>query len=277
MLLLRKLNYRVILLGLVSIIISCSKSTETINISSNKEEIHLLSKLHNQAMDYVFTTNTLTADDDLVSSARNSINNWILDDKNKIPAREIAFNEANNIFYLKKKPYKDIGFSSLLNTDSDIIKLTSFSHFILDSLDKILDLSVSAIEIEKKVLPLINEIEIHELNGNIQEVESIMLYAALYTSIESAYYWESNYSNWMTTYSHTIKNKKDNNEIMWFDWRSIPKSDVAGAIGGALGGAVAGTMAAGVGAGPGAAAGFVGGAVAGSVGDAALQILDHYF
>ncbi len=80
--------------------------------------------------------------------------------------------------------------------------------------------------------------------------------------IASSQYWSGNIDNWIQSFGIQ--------ETRWFNWGSLPKSDIAGGIGGAIGGAV-------VGGGAGVIPGAVGGAVGTSATDAVLQILNHFF
>lgn len=121
--------------------------------------------------------------------------------------------------------------------------------------------------------------EIHDLVTNINsdastlianEEELAVIYAATSVIMASCEYWYYNSNKWCNLYSTNAKEP-------WFSWGSVSKSDGAGAVGGAASGAMFGLMAGGIGALPGAGAGACAGAVCASVGDAAGQLINHWF
>ena len=158
-------------------------------------------------------------------------------------------------------------------------------HYTIDSYDNYLT------ERQKELLYKINDLvnsknsvdEVVEKLTYIKDIDCLglsseersIIYAATTIGIESVIYWNEHSYKWLSTVGDVISLKSPKSSKGWFDWGSVGKSDIAGAVGGAIGGALVGAAVGGVGAIPGAAAGFVGGGIGTSATDAVYQCLEH--
>lgn len=187
---------------------------------------------------------------------------------------EILNSEANRLVMFYEK--KSIGETESTAEEAD---------FLLNTIE---NFSANISVAQKELLLEINNIFNNESNPNeiisklieIKNVQCLelpveeryVIYAATTIGTQSVEYWHENLDEWISTITNNKCSKEFYAAKGWFNWGSVGKNDVAGAIGGAIVGAATG----GVGAGPVAAAGFVGGGIGTSATDAVLQVLNHY-
>lgn len=261
-------------------ILSCKKDEN--HAKDFKKDFEQASLKHNEAMDFVLSSiksKKSISKEQILVDVRESVNEYI--DCNAIffsdlqESSIILNREADRLisFYKRKKSVDE----KIVNEHTDFLLNTIQSYSEqLSLVQKELLLEINSV-FEKESNP---EIIISKLNFikdvkclSLPESERNVVYAATTIGVQSVEYWYGNLDKWIFAITNKKGNRESFSEKGWFNWGSVGKNDVAGAIGGAIGGAAAG----GVGAGPGALIGGVSGGAGTSATDAVLQVLNHYF
>jgi len=223
-------------------------------------------KIHNEAMEYIFTNLNNSKKDISKSSlkkGKNLIkkfiekNEKIGDSITKI-ADSLAIEEFNKVIEYKEKESNTTSSDYLSQTISKNNKyLSGKQKNLLYKIHYIVNFNNSVDTIINKLENIKNEECL-----KLPKEERRVIYAATNVGIKSVLYWEKHCDKWSNlNFKHSDKSK--------IDWESIAESDIAGAVAGAISGAIGG----GVGAGPGAVGGAIGGCIGSSAADAIFQAL----
>ncbi len=265
----------------VTAFMSCEKEESSNSDVDLKSQFEESAKLHNEAMDYVLNS---------LNNKQKVESNSLFQEVEKFSAEFIQDNiNSFNTFRNPTKTMVDECKKIHFFRKSGNLKSTYFHedylHYTIDSYDNYLT------ERQKELLYKINDLvnsknsvdEVVEKLTYIKDIDCLglsseersIICAATTIGIESVIYWNEHSDKWLSTVGDVISLKSPKSSKGWFDWGSVGKSDIAGAVGGAIGGALVGAAVGGVGAIPGAAAGFVGGGIGTSATDAVYQCLEH--
>lgn len=256
-----KKNFLIVLIALF--FVSCNDKEKNMEISEYtvtdfKYDIQLLGSIHNECMDYVI--------------------------------RHLNANDIENI--MTKSEYYGLSFLNSYGFSDEDVEQVLFSfernyyrRFELDTVLWFQDDVERLSEDQKKVLRLINNViesndNIGSLLSNLEQVEDSIIrngtYETQYIAIvaveiakSSLTYWYNNEYIWRDLVDMESKER-------WFNWKSVGREDVKGAVAGATGVGVASVVSGP----PGWAAGtatVVGSSAGASLADAAGQVWDHFF
>lgn len=259
---------------------SCTKKEKIVEID-NKSQFEERATLHNEAMDFILKSlkrakidkpsdfvHHVNEQSEVFLQSMNesigSINDSQLALKNEVDKLK-SFRSSDNL----KSGYSKEDYLRY-TIDFHAHRLSSHQLKLLSRIDNILD-NYKSIDKILSELQYIKDIECMKLPSSERDV----IYAATTIGIESIKYWTKNSDDWMNALRLVLKPEELKSVSGWFNWSSVGKSDIAGAIGGALGGAMVGAVAGGAGAVPAALAGFVGGGIGTSATDAIFQCLDR--
>ena len=272
-----------LLLALFCLTISCNKE-EFPNEFNQKAEFENLSKLHNQAMDYILNEIQTKNNAETLSSkeilecikiySSDFIDNNCLNVNNEIDQISILNNECARLMEFRNLDFQK---SDYLENDFLIFTIDTYSNYLSNEQIEIL------LEINEIINPENTIEEITQKLSYIKDIKSLdlpyeqrsVIYAATTIGLESIKYWNENADKWGMALTNNLTQKDLSMMKGWFNWNQCGKFDIAGGIGGAIAGGLVGAVAGGVGAVPGAAAGFVGGSIGTSVTDAVYQLLEH--
>jgi len=272
------LNNSFLIIAIASIFFACNKeklNDITIDLKSEFEES---AKLHNEAMDYILNSlkNKKGVDSELLFQKVERLSNEFIQaninsfNKLKNPSKTMV-DECNRLLLFRK--------STSSNEDYLPYTIDKYNNYLTERqkglLYKINDIvySKNSVDVVVEKLKYVKDVDCLELWTEERNV----IYAATTIGIESAIYWNKHLNEWIAVVTNESTAKSLKSTKGWFEWSSISKSDISGAIGGAIGGALVGAAVGGVGAGPGAIAGFVGGGIGASSVDAVAQCLDNWF
>lgn len=269
-------------LAVIFIFVSCNKEEK--QVDDYKHEFEQASLMHNEAMDIVLSNLKDTepaSNEQIIKTIKLSTKEYV--ENNQMffydlnVSQKLLNSETDRLIMFDNKKRKSKLFANstdfLLNTINNFSDNLSLAQKeLLLEIHNIFESESLPMNIISK-LNVIKDIKCLELPVE----ERPVIYAATTIGIQSVEYWHENLDEWI----YTITNQKVGKDVYkakgWFDWGSLGKSDIAGAVGGAIGGAMAGAAAGGVGAVPGALIGGLSGGVGTSATDAALQVLNHYF
>lgn len=248
-----------ILVVMVAALVGCEKKEM---ISDNDTQSINIGQSHNDGLDYIckslnFSTNKST--DSLLDNVRRCANSFLTEKfENEINAQIISIQNNESAISNIRSNYQEFGHANI-----ESVWFAKDTNELSEKQKELLSILANALDTNdlQTVLTACQSVKCRVTNECGEEEKAIM-YCAIDICIASSQYWSENIDNWVQLFG--VQGNR------WFNWGSLPKSDIAGGIGGAIGGAI-------VGGGAGAVPGALGGAVGTSATDAIYQILDHFF
>ena len=248
---------------------ACTKSSINPNDSVQTEFINVGS-LHNEGLDAVYksifkeSANNKLVDTCVLNLTKKTVESYLQDQYfDNYEKLRISLSCSDSVWnILLKEQYEQSNTIWFAENDAS---LTNKEKELLLYIDNILN--QSDIDLDD-VLAAFNTIK-RRVSKECSYEEKIVMDHVLSIGEASCIYWYNNFDSWCVLIGGYSRG--------WFDWRSVVKDDVAGAIGGAVAGGVTGAMAGGIGAWPGAGVGALSGGLASSATSSVMQILNHYF
>lgn len=254
------------MIGISAIVIAvfwgCTKtdanSDKDIQTSTNKS----VGQSHNSGLDYIYKSiqiKSYKSTDLLLDDLRRCANSFLMEEfENDINAQFVSIQNNESAILKIRSDYQEFGCVNIEN-----VWFANNSNDLSEKQKELLSILADALNSNdlQTVLIACQTVNSRVINECSEEERTLMEYS-IDICIASSQYWSENIDKWIQLFGVQ--------ETRWFNWGSLPKSDIAGGIGGAIGGAI-------VGGGAGAIPGALGGAIGTSATDAVLQILNHYF
>lgn len=272
---------------------SCNEPTNSENIEfANKEKIQSVLQLvgqdHNKGLEYIYTQLSLEKStpqnfNELINSI-NAKTNTFLGSGTESFVRENLDNAKNyasiSIQNVREKRANNAKISESENLwkSSDNDKFTTKQKELLSYLNGAINDESLGFQETLDVFAKIRS----RAKAECSEQEVFTVLAAVEVGVNSLTYWHKNIDKWanlMDDIESKSFNGRGNLAIVAkkdFNWKSVAKSDVSGAVGTAVGIGVVALVSGPVGWGA-AGAGVLGGAVGASATDAVNQLLDSFF
>ncbi len=251
-----------VLAVVVAVLVGCKKK-DMISDNDTQTNINMsIGQSHNNGLSYIykslnFPTNKST--DSLLDNVRRCANSFLMEEfENEINAQIISIQNSESAISVIRSNYQEFGHANI-----ETVWFAKNTNDLSEKQKELLSILANALDSNdlQTVLTTCQSVKSRVINECGEEEKALMEYS-IDICIASSQYWSGNIDNWIQSFGIQ--------ETRWFNWGSLPKSDIAGGIGGAIGGAV-------VGGGAGVIPGAVGGAVGTSATDAVLQILNHFF
>lgn len=248
-----------ILAVIVASLVGCEKNEM---LSDNAPQSINVGQSHNDGLDYIckslnFPTNKST--DSLLDNVGRCANSFLMEKfENDINAQLISIQSSESAISNIRSNYQELGHANI-----EAVWFSNNSNELSEKQKELLSILAEALDSNnlQTVLTACQTVK-YRVTNECSEEEKVIMNCAIDICIASSQYWSENIDKWIQLLG--IQGNR------WFNWGSLPKSDIAGGIGGAVAGAI-------VGAGAGAVPGALGGAVSTSAADAIYQILNHFF
>jgi hypothetical protein len=256
----------VAILVLGFIFISCEKEqiikkkTSDYTIIDFKSDMKHIGEIHNECMDFILSRHKNQnnySPENIIANTKHYGENFIKQNFESDDIPDIVHSYTGN-YIRDEENNNELWFKKDEGKLSDLQKnvLSSINN-IIDSYDNLEDILYKLDCLEASIMK----------EGNSEE--QYIAIVASEIAMASLYYWHNNCDNWQSLAETTEKEK-------WFNWKSVGKEDVKGAVAGACGVGAAAAVAGPPGWAAGTAA-VAGASIGSSAAEAAGQIWDRVF